>query len=114
MLFNGIGGSYKEEINRASTLINKIIQILGYADDLDIANRNLRAIKEAFEPIVRKEKRIGLIINEEKNQASDDFQNSGFQNLSSPKEDWPDATSRRLQFRSGEPVHLLGLDNYLR
>lgn len=67
----------RAKINRASTLINKSIQILGYADDLDIASRNLRAIKEAFEPIVREAKQISLIINEEKNQASD-FQNSGF------------------------------------
>lgn len=35
----------RAKINRAFTLINKSIQILGYADDLDIATRNLRAIK---------------------------------------------------------------------
>lgn len=93
----------RAKINGASTLINKSIQILGYADDLDIASRNLRAIKKAFESIVREAKRIGLIINGEKSQASD-FQNSGFQNPSSPKEDWPGATSRRLQFRGDELI----------
>lgn len=30
---------------------------MGYADDLDIAGRSLRAIKEAFEPIEREAKR---------------------------------------------------------
>lgn len=48
-------------------LINKNIQIMGYADDhLNIAGRSLRAIKEAFEPIEREAKQVGLIIKEEK------------------------------------------------
>lgn len=39
---------------------------MGYTDDLDIAGRSLRAIKEASVPIERKARRVGLIINEEK------------------------------------------------
>lgn len=58
-------------INRSATLINQSSQILGYADDLNITGRSIKAVKDNFEAIEREAKRVGLVINEEKNKIHD-------------------------------------------
>lgn len=54
------------KVRRNATLIHHSYQILGYADDLDIAGRIMKAIREIFEAIEGETKSVGLEINEEK------------------------------------------------
>lgn len=67
-LFNLILEAIKRRANirRNAMLLHHSYQILGYADDLDIAGRSLKAVKETFEVIEIETKKVGLEINAEK------------------------------------------------
>ena len=53
-------------INGGGTIFNKLIQLLGYADDIDIVGRNIRSIKDAYLKLEAEANKIGLYVNEEK------------------------------------------------
>ena len=53
-------------VNTEGTIFNKSVQLLGYADDIDIIGRSQRAIIEAFTVIEEQAKRVGLEVNEDK------------------------------------------------
>ena len=38
----------RSEVNQGGTIFNKLVQLLGYAYDIDIIGRNIRAIKDAY------------------------------------------------------------------
>lgn len=53
------------------TIFNRRAQILGFDDDLDIVERNLTAVEEAFLNLYREVAKVGLVINEEKYMKTD-------------------------------------------
>ena len=53
-------------MNVEGTIFYKSVQLLGYADDIDIVGRSQRAVVEAFTAIEEEAKRVGLEVNEEK------------------------------------------------
>ena len=53
-------------VNQGGTIFNKLVQLLGYADDIDIIGRNIRAIKDAYMKLETEANKIGLYVNEEK------------------------------------------------
>ena len=53
-------------IERRGTIFHKSIQILGYADDLDIVGRSERSIRDAFTSLDTEAQQMGLKINESK------------------------------------------------
>lgn len=53
-------------IQIGASLFNRVVQILGYADDLDIAARSERALREAFLALEASARNMGLVVNEEK------------------------------------------------
>lgn len=69
----------RANIRRNATLLHHSYQILGYADDLDIAGRSLKAVKETFEAIEVKAKKVGLEVNAEKTKfmVVSRYQNAG-------------------------------------
>lgn len=52
-------------VNRG-TILNRSIQTLGYADDLDIIGRSIPEVRGAFLKIEEAARRMGLVINEHK------------------------------------------------
>lgn len=56
----------KIEINPGGTLLNRTVQYLAYADDLDILSRNERGMKEALEELTEESLKAGLCINKDK------------------------------------------------
>jgi uncharacterized membrane protein YkvA (DUF1232 family) len=63
-------------------LLYKLVQIVGYADDINIMTRTFKAAKEAFEELTWKTE-IGLIVNESKTKLM--VQSKNTQKNSSPK-----------------------------
>jgi sorting nexin-29 len=67
-LFNialeGVFRRAKLELN--GTIFTKSIQLLGFADDVDIVGRNIRSITDAYSKMEREANRIGLRVNEDK------------------------------------------------
>lgn len=53
----------KSGIQTSGTILNRLVQILGYADDLDIAGRSFRAVEEAFLPLDAAARVMGLQVN---------------------------------------------------
>lgn len=53
-------------IQRDGTIWNKMVQLLAYADDINIIGRTVTAMKGAFLALVRAAKKMGLTVNEEK------------------------------------------------
>lgn len=51
---------------RRGTLWNRSLQLLAYADDIDIIGRSERAVKEAFQALEISARDMGLTINEDK------------------------------------------------
>jgi hypothetical protein len=49
-----------------SAIFTKSMQMLGFADDIDIIGRNTRAVKDAYSKLEREANRIGLHVNEDK------------------------------------------------
>jgi sorting nexin-29 len=56
----------KAGIQTNGTIFYKSVQILAYADDIDIIARSRKALKEAFLSLERATREMGLRINEEK------------------------------------------------
>ena len=56
----------RSEINQGGSIFIKMVQLLGYADDIDIVGRNIRSVKDAYMKLEREANKIGLYVNEEK------------------------------------------------
>jgi hypothetical protein len=48
------------------TILNKSIQILAYADDVDIVRRKTNAVNKAYTALLKAAQRMGLSINQDK------------------------------------------------
>ena len=55
-------------VQTTSTIFHKSVQLIGYADDINIMGRTKRAISEAYGELKERAKEVGLIINVEKKQ----------------------------------------------
>ena len=53
-------------IDSSGTVFNRLVQVLGYDDDLDIIGRSLQAVTKYFLAVQGPARRLGLIINESK------------------------------------------------
>jgi hypothetical protein len=53
-----------EELN--GTIFTKSIQLLGFADDVDIVVRNIRSVTDAYSRMEQEANKIGLRVNENK------------------------------------------------
>ncbi|GFT97691.1 reverse transcriptase domain-containing protein [Trichonephila clavipes] len=53
-------------LDRSGTLWNRSLQLLAYADDIDIIGRSEKAVKEAFQALEISATNMGLTINEDK------------------------------------------------
>ena len=51
------------QMNIKGTIHNKSIQILAYADDIDIVGRSISAVKEAILALSKAVQNIGLVVN---------------------------------------------------
>jgi len=56
-------------VQTTSTIFHKSVQLIGYADDINIMGRTKRAISEAYGELKERAKEVGLIINVEKTKA---------------------------------------------
>lgn len=56
----------KANLELSGTIFTKSIQLLGFADDVDIVGRNIRSITDAYTRLEREANKIGLRVNEEK------------------------------------------------
>jgi hypothetical protein len=59
----------KLSVSTNSTLLYKLVQIVAYADDINIMARTFKAAKETFEELTWKANETGLIVRENKNKA---------------------------------------------
>jgi hypothetical protein len=68
MLFNIAleGVVRRSRVELSGSIFTKSVQILGFADDLDIIGRGIRAVKDAFSKLEREANRIGLFVNVDK------------------------------------------------
>ncbi|KAJ4432424.1 hypothetical protein ANN_21043 [Periplaneta americana] len=69
-------------INTNSTLFYKSVQIVGYADDLDVMGRSLTAIEEVYKDLEQGAAKIGLQINASKTKRMTQIRNK--QNIYNP------------------------------
>ncbi|GFU40834.1 reverse transcriptase domain-containing protein [Trichonephila clavipes] len=53
-------------LDRSGTLWNRSLQLLAYADDIDIMGRSEKAVKETFQALEISATNMGLAINEDK------------------------------------------------
>ena len=53
-------------IQTSRTLATNVVQILGFADDLDIASRTNAGVVETFTNLMTEARRMGLVVNEDK------------------------------------------------
>ena len=58
----------KAEAHRSGTIFQKSVQLVAYADDIDIIGRTKRNVTAAFSAIERESTKIGLAVNEGKTQ----------------------------------------------
>jgi Reverse transcriptase (RNA-dependent DNA polymerase) len=56
----------RSKVQTTGSIFNKSIQLLGYADDIDIIGRKMRSLTDAFSRLEREANRIGLHVNESK------------------------------------------------
>ena len=54
----------KVGVHRNGTIFYKSVQLLAYADDIDIIGRTMRDVTAAFSAIERESAKIGLAVNE--------------------------------------------------
>ncbi|GFX24991.1 reverse transcriptase domain-containing protein [Trichonephila clavipes] len=68
LLFNLVLGKCIRDsgLDRSGTLWNRSLQLLAYADDIDIIGRSEKAVKEAFQALEISATNMGLTINEYK------------------------------------------------
>ena len=57
---------WKAGVHRKGTIFYKSVQLLAYADDIDIIVRTMREVTTAFSAIERKSAKLGLAVNEGK------------------------------------------------
>ncbi|KAJ4438113.1 hypothetical protein ANN_14052 [Periplaneta americana] len=69
-------------IDPNSTLVHKSVQIVGYADDLDVMERSLTAIEEVYKDLEQGAAKIGLQINASKTKQMTQIRNK--QNIYNP------------------------------
>lgn len=72
------------ELNRSGTIFYKSVQLLAYADDIDIIGLNNRAVSSAFSKLDKEAKRMGLVVNETKRSTSCLQTNSRRTRISAP------------------------------
>ena len=67
-LFNFVMESVlqKAGVHRSVTIFQKSVQLLAYADDIDIIGRTKRDVTAAFSAIERESTKMGLAVNEGK------------------------------------------------
>ena len=53
-------------VNTRGTIFHKSVQLLAYADDIDVIGRTQRAVNEAFASIETEAAKVGLVVNEGK------------------------------------------------
>ena len=56
-------------VQTASTVFHKSVQLIGYADDINIIGRTKRAISDVYGELKETAKEVGLIINVDKTKA---------------------------------------------
>ncbi|GFX55353.1 reverse transcriptase domain-containing protein [Trichonephila clavipes] len=56
----------REWLGRSGTLWNRSLQLLAYAEDIDIIGRSKKAVKEAFQALEISATNMGLTINKDK------------------------------------------------
>ena len=56
----------KADIRASNNIFTRSVQLLGYADDIDIVSRNVEELKTSFLNISREAEKMGLIVNTEK------------------------------------------------
>jgi hypothetical protein len=68
MLFNIAleGVVRRSKVELSGSIFTKSVQILGFADDLDIIGRGIRAVKDAYSKLEREANKIGLFVNVDK------------------------------------------------
>jgi hypothetical protein len=68
MLFNIAleGIVRKSRIEISGSIFTKSVQILGFADDLDIVGSSIRAVQDAYSKLEREANKIGLFVNVDK------------------------------------------------
>ncbi|GFU10612.1 reverse transcriptase domain-containing protein [Trichonephila clavipes] len=68
LVFNLVLEKYIRDsgLDRSGTLWNRSVQLLAYADDIDIIGRSEKAVKEAFQALEISATNMGLTINENK------------------------------------------------
>jgi hypothetical protein len=57
-------------VQPTSTIFHKSVQLIGYADDINIMGRTKRDISEAYGELKERAKEVGLIIDVEKNKSN--------------------------------------------
>lgn len=60
------GAMRRVGIQTSRTLATNMVQILGFADDLDIGSRTHRGVEETFTSLEVEAEKLGLVVNEEK------------------------------------------------
>ena len=67
-LFNiALEGVFRRaNLELSGTIFTRSIQLLGFADDVDIVGRNIRSVTDAYSRLEREANKIGLRVNEEK------------------------------------------------
>jgi Reverse transcriptase (RNA-dependent DNA polymerase) len=68
MLFNiALEGVVRRSgIEKSGTVFTKSVQMLGFADDIDIIGRNIRSVTDAYSKLEKEANKIGLHVNEDK------------------------------------------------
>jgi len=58
-------------LNTSGTILQRTVQILAFADDIDIIGRSKHSVIDAFVALESAAKKMGLVINAEKNKIFD-------------------------------------------
>jgi len=68
LLFNVVleGAVRRAHVVTNGTIFNRSVQLLAYADDIDIIGRSVASVRETFTALEREANRVGLIVNENK------------------------------------------------
>jgi len=64
-------------VQTTSTVFHKSVQLIGYADDMNIRGRTKRAISDVYDELEERAKEVGLIINFDKTKAMMQKRRSG-------------------------------------
>jgi len=56
-------------VQTTSTIFHKSVQLIGYADDINIMGRTKRAISHVYGELKERAKKVGIIINVDKTKA---------------------------------------------